>query len=156
MTKQEFLNRLRTSLNGKISADLVTENLRYYEDYINTQIRMGKSEQEVMNNLGDPQLIAKTIVESNKAATQSGDNSAYSNSQSEGYADNGYNGQPYAYNGNKVKGVRVSPWVVLLVVILIILLIISLLISIVSFFAPVIIVLVLIYFGAKMIREWFH
>ena len=63
MTKNQFLEKLRTALNGKMSPDSVTENLRYYEDYINTEIRKGRAEAEVLSALGDPRLIARTIVE---------------------------------------------------------------------------------------------
>ena len=40
MTKQEFLDRLRRSLHGKITPGQIVENLQFYEDYINTEIRM--------------------------------------------------------------------------------------------------------------------
>ena len=54
MTKQEFLDRLRMSLHGKIPPGQVVENLQFYEDYINTEIRKGAAEEEVMAGLGDP------------------------------------------------------------------------------------------------------
>lgn len=63
MKKQEFLNTLRIALNGKLSPAEVEENVSYYEDYINTQMRIGKSEQEVIAALGDPRLIARSIAE---------------------------------------------------------------------------------------------
>ena len=62
MTKQEFLEKLRLALNGKVAGNVVTENLQYYEDYINTEIRKGRSEEEVLASLGDPRLIARTII----------------------------------------------------------------------------------------------
>ena len=72
MTKQEFLDRLRMSLHGKISPGQVVENLQYYEDYINTEVRKGTAEEEVLARLGDPRLLARTIVE-----TQSGQSAEY-------------------------------------------------------------------------------
>lgn len=63
MTKQLFIESLRDALNGKVSPGRVTENMRYYEDYINVEIRKGKSEEEVLEALGDPRLIARTITE---------------------------------------------------------------------------------------------
>lgn len=63
MTKQEFLDRLRMSLHGKISPGQVVENLQFYEDYINTEVRKGTAEEEVLARLGDPRLLARTIVE---------------------------------------------------------------------------------------------
>lgn len=62
MTKQDFIEKLRFALNGKVSANVVSENIQYYEDYINTEIRKGKSEEEVLAALGDPRLIARTII----------------------------------------------------------------------------------------------
>ena len=62
MGKIEFLRILQASLAGKVSAKIVNENVSYYEDYINTQIRMGRTEEAIMDQLGDPRLIAKTIV----------------------------------------------------------------------------------------------
>ncbi len=72
MTKQEFLDGLRRTLHGKIPPGQVVENLQFYEDYINTEIRKGVSEKEVLAGLGDPRLLARTIVE-----TQSGQSAEY-------------------------------------------------------------------------------
>ena len=58
MDRQEFLEKLRLSLNGRLPAQAVAEHISYYEDYINTEIRKGKSEEEVVGMLGDPRLIA--------------------------------------------------------------------------------------------------
>ena len=73
MNKQEFVDRLRVSLSGRISPALVEENARYYEDYINTQIRLGESETNVLEGLGDPRLIARSIVAAESVKTEGGD-----------------------------------------------------------------------------------
>lgn len=62
MTKQEFLDGLRRSLSGGLETAEMNEHIRYYSDYIDSQIRMGVSEEEVMTSLGDPRLIAKTLL----------------------------------------------------------------------------------------------
>ena len=61
MNKQEFVDRLRMALNGRVSPGLVMDNVNYYQDYINTEIRKGRTEEEVLESLGDPRLIARTI-----------------------------------------------------------------------------------------------
>ncbi|MGN0306244.1 MAG: DUF1700 domain-containing protein, partial [Lachnospiraceae bacterium] len=61
MTKQEFLEGLRRYLSGSLEYRQVNEHLRYYTEYIDSQIRQGKSEEQVMQELGDPRLIAKTL-----------------------------------------------------------------------------------------------
>jgi hypothetical protein len=39
------------------------ENLKYYNDYIEGEVKKGRSEQEVINELGDPWALAKTIID---------------------------------------------------------------------------------------------
>ena len=42
MTKRQFMEELRSSLEGMVSQAVIQENMNYYEDYINEQIRNGK------------------------------------------------------------------------------------------------------------------
>lgn len=62
MAKQDFLDSLRRSLSGNLEPGRVEEHLRYYSDYIDSQLRQGMLEEEIMRSLGDPRLIAKTLV----------------------------------------------------------------------------------------------
>lgn len=68
MNRYEFISILRTALNGKVPATTVEDNVRYYEEYIEVQLRQGKSEEEILEALGDPRLLARTIIEANKYA----------------------------------------------------------------------------------------
>lgn len=63
MTKFEFSHKLRKALSGRVSHTVVNENVAYYENYIDTEIRKGRREEEVLEELGDPRLLAKTIVD---------------------------------------------------------------------------------------------
>lgn len=63
MTKRQFMEELRSSLEGMVSQAVIQENMNYYEDYINEQIRNGKNEQDVLNELGSPRLIARSIID---------------------------------------------------------------------------------------------
>lgn len=62
MSKQEFLDGLRRSLAAGLESQEINEHIRYYSEYIDSQIRMGVREEEVMNSLGEPRLIAKTLL----------------------------------------------------------------------------------------------
>lgn len=62
MTKQEFLDGLRRSLSGGLEAREINEHIQYYSDYIDSRIRAGSSEEEIMSSLGEPRLIAKTLL----------------------------------------------------------------------------------------------
>lgn len=62
MSKQEFLDGLRRSLSGGLEAGEINEHINYYSHYIDSQIRNGTPEEEVMASLGEPRLIAKTLL----------------------------------------------------------------------------------------------
>ncbi|MBO5088323.1 MAG: DUF1700 domain-containing protein [Lachnospiraceae bacterium] len=62
MTKQEFLDELRQSLSGEVSSEAVMDSYRYYSTYIEDEIRNGKSESQVVAELGRPALIARSII----------------------------------------------------------------------------------------------
>lgn len=64
MTKTEFLEGLSKSLSSTGSLGLVRENLKFYDEYIDSEIEKGRSEEEVLGELGDPRLIANSIKES--------------------------------------------------------------------------------------------
>ena len=61
MTKHEFLSELRTALEGNIPSQEVEENIRYYDSYFSES---SKTEREVCEELGDPRLIARSLIDS--------------------------------------------------------------------------------------------
>lgn len=63
MVKGEFLEILRSQLSGQMQEDKVAAHVRYYQDYIEAQVRGGRPEAEVLRELGDPRLIAKTLLD---------------------------------------------------------------------------------------------
>lgn len=67
MNRDEFLNEMRLALQGKIAQSRVNEHLRYYENYIIEESRKGRTEAEVLESLGNPRLIAKTIIETEES-----------------------------------------------------------------------------------------
>lgn len=64
MNRTEFLKALRQKLSESMSPREVDEQVRYYDNYIREAIKNGQREEEVMASLGDPVLIARTILES--------------------------------------------------------------------------------------------
>ena len=63
MNKEQFIDTLRRALYGKIDDYTLQDHIRYYEDYIRQEMGKGRTEQEVLQELGDPRLLARTIVE---------------------------------------------------------------------------------------------
>ena len=54
MNRSEFLNKLREALENDLNAQAVQENIEYYDSYIRSEIKNGRTEQEIMDMLGDP------------------------------------------------------------------------------------------------------
>ncbi|MBS6398228.1 MAG: DUF1700 domain-containing protein [Clostridiales bacterium] len=69
MDKETFIDTLRRALYGKLDDLTLAEHMRYYENYILQEISSGRSEQDVLEELGDPRLIARTILETASART---------------------------------------------------------------------------------------
>ncbi len=65
MSKQEFIKELNRALQGEVDRSIIAENVAYYESYIEEQIARGISEQTVLEQLGSPVLIARTIIDTN-------------------------------------------------------------------------------------------
>lgn len=71
MTRQEFLEELKGALMGEVSAEVMMDSYRYYSTYIDEEVRKGRTEEEVLEELGKPGLIARSII-----AAQSGEREA--------------------------------------------------------------------------------
>ena len=54
---------LREELEGRVSRQIIEENIRYYDSYIAGETAKGASEEEVTEALGGPRIIARTIVD---------------------------------------------------------------------------------------------
>lgn len=63
MTKEEFLQDLKEALQGQVSSAEVEHNLSYYKEYIQEEVTKGKSEQDILEVLGTPEMIAQSIVQ---------------------------------------------------------------------------------------------
>lgn len=63
MTREEFLKELRIALQGRIPQSQVNEHLKYYENYIMEESRKGRTEEEVIADIGSPRLAAKTLTD---------------------------------------------------------------------------------------------
>ena len=70
MNRTEFLSILQNQLAGNMQEGKAAAHIRYYEDYIQSQVRSGRSEQEVLEELGDPRLIAKTLIDADDRSVQ--------------------------------------------------------------------------------------
>ena len=139
MNKTEFLQQLREALATDLSSRTVEENIRYYSQYISDEERKGRTEEEILYELGDPWLIAKTIINTGVPEEKN----AYDSSENNDYQ--GY-GRRSDYDGMKVY--RVDTWwkkaLLIVGVIAVIGLILSLITGVVSLLAPVLVPILII------------
>lgn len=101
MNKYEFITELQKYLTGKVSTYKLQDLTRYYQDYIDTEIRKGRAEEEVIASLGEPRLLAKSIVTAQRNA-----DTEWEEEYSEGYANEMGNNQKkrtqFIYNGKEI------------------------------------------------------
>ncbi len=148
MTKQDFLEGLRGALSGRAASGTIAENLRYYEDYINTEVRKGKREEEVLAALGDPRLLARTIIE-----TKGAKETEYAQNH-RGRGNDRHGGQGGRPGANIFSKVPALIW--LIVVILIVILILSAIFSVIAAILPVVLPILLVLLLVKVFRDWVH
>ena len=145
MTKQEFLEKMRHALANDLSGSVVQDNINYYDGYISDEVRKGRREEAVIDELGDPWAIAWTIIESVENAGNGQDGYTYDPVQ-RGY-ENGQN--------SRVRVIGVNSWWKKLLVILGVLGIIMLVVAVVggifSLLAPVIVPLLIVMFIVRLI-----
>lgn len=142
MDKTKFLEGLKEALQGEVSVAEINNQLLYYEKYIEDELRKGRTEEDILNELGAPRLIARTIIETK------GQKTPYQNVYYE-ETEKKQNHQSAYQRKFRIKGI-----LALVLGILVLLLILSAIFSIVSVLAPfvipiIIIVLIVSYFQKR-------
>ena len=151
MTQREFIDKLRASLTGKVSAGTVQENINYYEHYFAGEIRQGRSEESICASLGSPQLIAKSILEAEKFQNDGTDNTGYTGSIHEE--------KDYRTTGSKwsegTRSFQIPGWLMLVIAMVIFFFVISLVLSLFSALAPIIIPICIVLFIVHIFKNNF-
>lgn len=133
MNKLEFIDSLRRSLSSINDYNFVNDTIAYYENYIETQVRMGKTEEQVMRELGDPRLIAKSIK-----ATHVSEDADEQNEYQEFEKDK-YSGKPrfsdtmFSFNG---KQIRMPSWLIKALAMIILLLVLFIVFTVLRWLSP--------------------
>ena len=148
MDRTEFIDKLQRALAGGLNSGQVAENVSYYQEYIDSEIRKGRSEGEVMAQLGDPRLLAKSIIEANKrAGTSYGSNREYDEEVAEDVR-----ATKRSRTTSEGRIIMLPGWLVMLIITVIVILIIALVMGLLAFFAPVILVGLVILLVVKLFQ----
>lgn len=62
MTKDLFIKELRRALAPELSSAEIDVHVQYYSEYFATEMSKGRMEEEILDELGEARLIAKSIV----------------------------------------------------------------------------------------------
>lgn len=154
MDRVEFLAILRESLEGHIPNADVEENIAFYRNYFE---EAEISDKKVIEELGDPRLIARTIIQAYKASKgpmadyyEEQARSEYSQSHSSGYGTGGEN------TGFAEKKERIKRGVILgsvcLVVLLVIVALLALVGAVMMYLLPILVVILAI----KILVDYFN
>lgn len=158
MDRGEFLSTLRESLEGCIPMDEVEKNISFYRNYFEESDR---SDREVIEELGDPRLIARTIIDAYKASkgpmadyyTEQA-RSEYSKEHSEQY-DDAADSESYFYHyGKEIKWYhKVIGWGIIILVLAVVL---SLVFTLVGVFVGYVLPILLLVLIIKILVDLFR
>lgn len=98
MTKEQFMMELEQSLQGEVSAYELSDSLTYYRQYFEDEIRNGKSEEDVIRELGSPRLIARSIIDAHGNEGAASGNSGYKDSD---YREGSYSNYGSSYDSER-------------------------------------------------------
>lgn len=149
---EDFFRELEECLRGEVSEGEVRDSINYYRQYFAEQKAAGYGEKEILDMLGSPRLIARSIIDARGAVEQndSGDGDPYYDAGQSSYSgtDDYYDseGERYRYGEEPthIRVKKVSGWklVLLIIVVLIILaMLIRVLLPVVLVLIPVILIL---------------
>lgn len=104
MTKEQFIMELEQCLQGEVSAYELSDSLTYYRQYFEDEMQSGKSEEQVIEELGSPRLIARSIIDAHGMEEGASNASEYGDdSYGRGYTqkDSSYDGYDKGYRSDR-------------------------------------------------------
>lgn len=136
MTKIEFLKQLEKELQGNISSSAVKENIDYYESYISDEMNGGRTEEEILRDLGDPWVLAQTVIDMNSESA----NEAVYEEKGKTYSSNDSRERQYQTEG-KVHVFGLDTWwkklLLVLFIVMIVVVIVTVATGIIRLLAPI-------------------
>lgn len=145
MNKKEFLETLGRRLAQVYTREKVMEHIQYYDTYITEKVAQGAREEEVIAQLGDPLLIARTIMDAGEAKEESQNFGTVYEETDHGWSedrskhDRGVSG--YSFQMNSKSGCLIALIVIVVVLILLVWLLGAVMIRLLPIIVPVLVVL---------------
>lgn len=157
MNKNTFIKGLNEALKeGNISDSEIKDTVNYYESYFEEKESNGYSTKDILEELGDPRLIAKTIIDTKGPNYNSGASDV--NHNTEQYSsrnDDRYDRGEYDRFGNiyfkklSLKD-KIKIFLFILAIILLLILMLIFAFKIFVFLLPAILIMIIIFFIARI------
>lgn len=155
MTRYEFINGLKNALENNLNSHSVQEHVNYYNEYISGEIRNGRSETDVIAELGDPWAIAKTIISSEETGSSNYEEYSYTSADRASF-DNDSSGR--ASGSPKVHIFGLNSWwkklLLILGIIGVVMIVFSIITGLISLIAPFIMPIVFITLILRLIKKF--
>lgn len=152
MTRSEFLSQLKEALEGDLNSSAVQENVNYYNNYITEEVAKGKSEEEVLQMLGDPWILAHTIIDASDGTDYETVYEAGGSTYSSSGAARDYRKDS---SGSHVHVFGIDTWwkklLLILFVVMIIVLVVAVVSGVVQLLAPVLVPILIVMIIIRLI-----
>ena len=172
MSKDEFLRGLEEALAGEVPAAVIRDNVKYYGSYISQEMAKGRTVDEIVAEIGEPRIVAKTIVEHAEAEGETIGTDGGAGYREASYGGTGGSSESYDQSDSRNSGsgihyIDLSKWYWKLLLIVIGVLFVTTVFRIVGgilaivggifslvlrFAAPVLVVLLLVWFMKNLKR----
>lgn len=113
---ENFFRELEDALRGEVSEYEYRDSLAYYREYFREQMSLGKSEAEIIEQLGSPRLIARSIIDAHGIEEEEGQ-SGYRDTQNDFGNEDVRESSPQGHNTvmRKIGGIATLILILLLV-----------------------------------------
>lgn len=110
MSKEEFLRELEEALAGDVPEAVIRDNVSYYGSYLSQEMAKGRSVEAIIDEIGEPFIIAKTIIEHCEASGECAGDGGYETYQ-DSYSDGGNRSQSEDQSPfSKVRYIDLNKW----------------------------------------------
>ena len=108
MNREEFLRGLEDALAGEVPQSVIRDNVNYYGSYISQEMAKGRTVDEIVDEIGDPRIVAKTIIDSSEASGETSGGSGYGSYRSTSYSES--EGKSLSNSKNSVHYIDLNKW----------------------------------------------
>ena len=159
MSKEEFLQELSEALVGEVPESVIRDNISYYGSYLTQEMAKGRTVDEIVREIGEPFILAKTIIEHCEASGEcSGDDGYKDHSYGDSSRDYEQSGQQSPFSN--MRYIDLNKWYWKLAAVLVLFFVVSLVFRIIGgilallfrFAGPILMIYLIIWFLKKMKR----